>query len=130
MNEKQLDESLFWFYTEARNKKGKEYSKSLISFRNAIQRYLNNPPFTRNFKLNSTAFTSSNRMLNAKIKSLKQQGKENVQHKETMPVEDLKKLNASSVLTLSNPWSLLRNVWFHSVLYWCKLVHSRSARIL
>ena len=107
--------------TEARNKKGKEYSKSsLISFRNAIQRYLNNPPCMRNFKLNSAAFTSSNRMLNAKIKSLKQQGKENVQHKEAMPVEDLKKLKSSQVLTLSNPWSLLRNVWFHSVLYWCR----------
>ena len=59
-------------------------------------------------------------MLNTKIKGLKQQGKENVQHKEAIPVEDLKKLKASPVLSLSNPWSLLRNVWFHSVLYWCR----------
>ena len=35
-------------------------------------------------------------------------------------MEDLKKLKASPVLSLSNPWSLLRNVWFHSVLYWCR----------
>jgi len=59
-------------------------------------------------------------MLNAKIKSLKQQGKENVQHKEAMPVDDLQKLKAGPVLSLANPWSLLRNVWFHVVLYWCR----------
>ena len=35
-------------------------------------------------------------------------------------MEDLKKFKASPVLSLSNPWSLLRNVWFHSVLYWCR----------
>ena len=50
MNEKQLDESLSRFYTEARNKKGEEYSKSsLISFRNAIESYLNNPLYKKNF---------------------------------------------------------------------------------
>jgi len=36
-------------------------------------------------------------MLNAKIKSLKQQGKESVQHKEAIPVDDLKKLKAGPV---------------------------------
>lgn len=73
MNEKQLEESLSRLYTEARNKKGEEYSKSsLISLRNAIERYLNSPPSMKNFKLNSAAFTSSSRMLNAKIISLKQ----------------------------------------------------------
>ena len=68
MNEKQQDESLSRFYTEARDKKGEEYSKSsLISLSNAIERYLNSPPFMKIFKLNSAAFTSSNRMSNAKI---------------------------------------------------------------
>ena len=83
----------------------------------------------RNFKLNSAAFTSSNRMLNAKIKSLKQQGKENVQHKEAMPVKDLKKLKASPVLTLSISWSLLRNAWFHSVLYRCRRGRAGQRRL-
>ena len=59
-------------------------------------------------------------MLNAKIKSLKELGKENVQHKEAIPVDDLKKLKAGPVLRLTNPWSLLRNVWFHVVLYSCR----------
>ena len=58
-------------------------------------------------------------MFNAKIKSLKELGKENVQHKEAIPIDDLKKLKAGPVLRLTNPWSLLRKVWFHVVLYWC-----------
>ena len=59
-------------------------------------------------------------MLNAKIKSLKKQGKENVQHKDAIPVDDLKKLKAALLLRLTNPWSLLKNVWCHVVLYWCR----------
>ena len=111
MTNEHLDKSLAQFYTEARSKTGEEYSKSsLISLRNAIERHLNNPPFKRTLKLNSAAFTNSNRMLNAKIKSLKELGKENVQHKEAIPVDDLKKLKAGPVLRLTNPWSLLRNV--------------------
>ena len=121
MSDEQLDNSLSQFYTEARSKTGEEYSKSsLITFRNAIERHLNNPPYNRSLKLNSSTFSNSNRILNAKIKSLKQQGKENVQHKEAMPVDDLQKLKAGPVLSLANPWSLLRNVWFHVVLYWCR----------
>ncbi|KAL9964119.1 hypothetical protein ACROYT_G027703 [Oculina patagonica] len=88
VNDEQLDDSLAQFYTEARSKKGEEYSRSsLISFRNAIERHLNNPSYKRSLKLNSAAFSSSNRMLNTKIKSLKLQGKENVQHKEAIPID-------------------------------------------
>ena len=109
MSNEQLDNSLSQFYTEARSKKGEEYSKSsLITFRNAVERHLNNPPYNRSLKLNSSTFSNSNRMLNAKIKSLKQQGKENV-HKQAIPVDDLKKLKAGPVLSLANPWSSLQN---------------------
>ncbi|XP_068692575.1 uncharacterized protein [Montipora foliosa] len=115
MDEKQLDNSLSQFYIEARSKRGEEYSKSsLISFRNAIERHLNNPPYNKTLKLNSASFTNSNRMLNAKIKSLKKQ------HKDAIPVDNLKKLKAGPVLRLTDAWSLLRNVWFHVVLYWCR----------
>ncbi|KAK2555512.1 hypothetical protein P5673_022852 [Acropora cervicornis] len=121
MDEQQLDNGLSQFYIEARSKRGEEYrNSSLISFRNAIERHLNNSPYNKSLKLNSTSFTNSNGMLNAKIKSLKKQGKENVQHKDVIPVDDLKKLKAGRVLRLTNPWSLLRNVWFHVVLYWCR----------
>ena len=99
------------FYIEARSKREEEHSKSsLSSFRNAIERHLNNPPYDKSLKLNSAAFTNSNRMLNVKIKSLKKQDKENVQHKDAIPVDDLKKLKAGPVLRLTNPWSLERVV--------------------
>ena len=121
MDDKQLDNSLSQFYIQARSKRGEEYSiSSLISFRNAIESHLNNPPYNESLKLNSASFTNYNRMLNAKIMSLKKQAKENVQHKDAIPVDDLKKLKAGPVLCLTNPWSLLRNVWFHVVLYWCR----------
>ena len=48
-------------------------------------------------------------MLNAKIKDLKQQGKQNVEHKPDISPEDLQ--------------TLLRNVWFHTTLYWCHRGH-------
>ena len=56
MDEKQLDNSLSQFYIEARSKRGEEYSKSsLISFRNAIEMHLNNPPYNKSLKLNSAS---------------------------------------------------------------------------
>ena len=79
------------------------YLSSLISFRNAIERNLNNVPYNKGLKLNSASFT--------KIKRLKKEGKENVQHKDTISVDDLKKLKAGPVLCLTNPWSLLSNMW-------------------
>ena len=43
MNSKELDQNLARFYVEARTKKGEEYSRSaLLSFRNSIERHLNN----------------------------------------------------------------------------------------
>jgi len=50
--------------------RGEDYSKSLlISFRNATERHLNNPPYNKSLKLNSASFT--------KIKNLKKQWKGN-----------------------------------------------------
>ena len=59
-------------------------------------------------------------MLDAKIKHLKQTGKENVQHKPPLEQEDLAKLKTSGVFNLNHPLSLLRCVWFHIVLFWCR----------
>ena len=92
------------FSIEARSKSGEECIKSLlISFRNAIERHLNNSLYNKSLRLNSASFANSNRILNAKIKSLKKEGKENVQHKDAIPVDDLRKLKAGPVLCLINP---------------------------
>lgn len=59
-------------------------------------------------------------MLDAQIKNLKRSGKENVSRKPAIEDEDLQKLKSSEVLSLSSPLSLLRNVWFNVVLFFCR----------
>ena len=118
----QLDTNLRRFYAEARNKSGAAYSKStLLGFRHGIERYLNTPPLNKGLKLTSDSrFKRSNEMLNATVVSLRRQGKENVKHKPPIENEDLLRLKSSQVLALSSPLSLLRNVWFHIVLFFCR----------
>lgn len=107
---------------EARNKSEDVYSKStLLGFRYGIERYLNAPTLNKGLKLTSNLrFKRSNEMLNATVVSLKRQGKENVKHKPAIENEDLLRLKSSQVLALSSPLSLLHNVWFHIVLFFCR----------
>ena len=41
-------------------------------------------------------------------------------HKPAIEKVDLRKLKTNSTLLPSNPLGLLRNVWFHTSLYWCR----------
>ena len=118
----QLDQNLRRFYAEARTKKGEEYSKStLLGFRHSVERYLNAPPFNRGLQISSDPrFARSNQMLDAQIVNLKRSGKENVTHKPVIEEQDLHKLKSSGVFSLLSPLSLLRNVWFHVVLFFCR----------
>ena len=120
----QLNANLRRFYVEARSRTGDVYSKSsLLGLRHAIERYLNDPPLNKGLKLSSDArFKTSNEMLNAQLVNLKRLGKENVKHKPAIEQEDLAKLKSSKVMALTNPLSLslLRNVWFHVVLFFCR----------
>ena len=59
-------------------------------------------------------------MLDAQLVKMKKLGKENSQHKPMLEDKDMEKLKSSDVLPLSNSLSLLRNAWFHIVLYFCK----------
>ena len=122
MSPGQLDAILRRFYAEARSKSGDDYSKStLLGFRHSIERYLNAPPLNKGLKLSSDPrFKRSNEMLNAKVVSLKRHGKENVKHKPAIETEDLVRLKSSQVLSPSNPLGLLRNVWFHVILFFCR----------
>jgi len=47
-------------------------------------------------------------------------GKVNVTHKPAIEEENLQQLKASGVFSHSFPLSLLRNVWFHIVLFFCR----------
>ena len=118
----QLDHNLRRFYAEARTQKGEPYSKStLLGFRHGIERYLNSPPYNKGLQLASDPrFVRSNQMLDAQLINLKRSGKENVTHKPAIEEDHLQQLKASGVFSLSSPLSLLRNVWFHIVLFFCR----------
>ena len=93
----------------------------LLGFRQSVERNLNAPQLNKGLKLSSDRrFKRSNEMLNAQLVNLKRQGKENVKHKPAIESEDLVRLKSSQVLALSNPLALLRNVWFHVVLFFCR----------
>ena len=121
MTNNELDNYLRHFYAEARTKDGALYSRSsLLGIRNAIERYLNNPPLNRGIAISKgVEFQASNKLLQSQIKLNKRENKENVKHKPPIPEADLQKLKSSSALRGDNPWGLLRNVWFHINLYWC-----------
>ena len=122
MSIQELDENLRQFYAEARNRNGENYSRAtLLSLRNGIERFLNTPPNNRGISFNKDSrFVLSNQMLDAKIKQLKKDGLQNNTHKPAIEQEDLEKLKNGEILSLTQPLSLLRNVWFHIPLYWCR----------
>ena len=122
MSVEELDSALRSFYGEARKKNGEDYNKSsLLSLRNSIERKLNSPPYNRGIRItDNVCFAKSNQLLDAKIKALKREGKQNVQHKQPIELDDLRKLKNSDAINLTCPLGLLRNVWFHTTLYWCR----------
>jgi len=94
---------------------------TLLSLRNGIERFLNTPPNNRGISFNKDPqFVLSNQMLDAKRKQLKKDGLQNTTHKPAVEQEDLEKLTNGEILSLTQPLSLLRNVWFHISLYWCR----------
>ncbi|KAK3746096.1 hypothetical protein QZH41_004621 [Actinostola sp. cb2023] len=115
LSAKELDDNLKLFYTEVRNKEAGEYSRNmLIGLRSGLERYLNSPPHNKGIQISgNTLFKKSNMMLEAKLKNLKQQGKQSVQHKPAIVDKDLRKLKASAAISPSLPSTLLMNVWFH-----------------
>ena len=120
MSEEELDESLRRFYAEARTKTGEEYSRSsLLGFRNSVERHFN--ANNRSVKITrNPAFSRSNKMLESKLKALRREGKENVQHKAVIESADLIKINNSPFMSPHTPDGLLRKVWFYVTLYWCR----------
>ena len=122
MDNETLDGHLRLFYAEVKSVKGKDYGHStLLGIRYGLERYLNSPPHNKGISISGNPqFKRSNIVLNAKMKSLKQEGKQNVKHKPPLEPEDLEKLKLSGVFDSSNPLTLLRNVWFHAVLFWCR----------
>jgi len=59
-------------------------------------------------------------MLESKLKALRREGKENVQHKAAIESHDLIKLNNSPFMSPNTPAGLLRKSGLFCTLYWCR----------
>lgn len=121
MTEEQLDENLRHFYAEARTATGQEYSKiSLLSFRNAFERFLNENGQSVKLSKNPK-FHKSNKMLDSKLKVNRKEGKDHgITHKPVITKEDLQKLKKSPAMSPNSPSTLLNAVWFYVVYHWCR----------
>ncbi|KAL9962018.1 hypothetical protein ACROYT_G031072 [Oculina patagonica] len=113
MSNEELDESLRRFYAEARSQTGQEYSRpSLLGFRNSIERHII-ANSDRSLKITGNpVFARSNKMLEAKLKALRREGKEKVQHKAVIESQDLIKINKSPIMSPNTPEGLFRKVCF------------------
>ena len=122
MSFEEIDQVLRQFYAEAHSKDGKPYSRStLLALRNGIERYLSLPAVNRPIKFSQDPrFVLSNKMLDATLKQLKREGKENTRHKPPIESKDILTLKSHEALSIQRPLSLLRNVWFHVTLFWCR----------
>ncbi|XP_041045255.1 cell division control protein 45 homolog [Carcharodon carcharias] len=76
LGKEELCRALRSFYAEARSKSGQVYSKSsLISIRSSLNRYLNEPPYSRTLDLTKDPeLRSANLTLAAVIRKLEEQG--------------------------------------------------------
>ena len=98
MDNAMLDGNLRLFYVDVKNQGGKDYSKStLLGLRYGLERYLNCPPYNKGITISRNRGFKKSNVLNAKIKSLKQDGKDNIRHKPPLEQEDLQKLKTSGV---------------------------------
>ncbi|XP_048364496.1 BTB/POZ domain-containing protein KCTD1 [Sphaerodactylus townsendi] len=109
------------FYAEARSKSGQLYSKSsLISIRSSLNRYLNEPPYSRTLDLTKDPeLRAANLTLAAVIRKLEEQGAGPVVQKQAITRADLRKLYTCSVFSAQSPFGLLNKVWFETCMYFC-----------
>ncbi|XP_061593446.1 uncharacterized protein LOC133458009 [Cololabis saira] len=110
------------FYAEARSKSGQAYSKSsLISIRSSLNRYLNEPPYSRTVDLSrDPELRSANAELAAVLRRLELQGAGPVVQKQAVTRSDLRLLYyGSSVFDTHTPFGLLNKVWFETCMYFC-----------
>ncbi|KAL1022676.1 hypothetical protein UPYG_G00030850, partial [Umbra pygmaea] len=92
----------------------------LISIRSSLNRYLNEPPYSRTLDLTKDPeLRSANLTLAAVIRKLEEQGAGPVVQKQAITRSDLRKIYTSSVFNTDTPFGLLNKVWFETCMYFC-----------
>ena len=114
MDDKEINNLLEEFYPEARTTKGNKYSKStLIGIRASLNRHLRNPPHRRNTVImTAKEYSTSNRMLYAVLKDLKNEGLDKTKHYPAIREIDLDKIKEPGSFNLNDPKELQEKVFF------------------
>lgn len=112
----ELDRLLCSFYPSARTAKGEFYSKkSMLSVRYGLQKHFEKVVGID--IVNAPEFVRSNKIFQAVLVKLKQEGKCHVQHKDPLSREDLRKLY--DVFDLSTPRGLQNKVFVDFMVFFC-----------
>ncbi|CAC5400651.1 unnamed protein product [Mytilus coruscus] len=114
-----LDYALTELYAEVRNTDGGYYAKStLVGIRASINRHLRTQPFNKTYFIlyDDSAFLKSNKMFVAMIKKVQREGMDRTKHHPSISEGDLHKLRSSDALSIHNPRTLQRKIWFDLVL--------------
>lgn len=110
------------FYMDARKHDGTHYkTSSLDQFRYSLNRYLQSPPFNKQFDLiRDCEFAEANANFKAAITELKRIGKGETEHHPVITTEDRYVLYHSQHLNVGTPIGLYNKVQFDIRLYFCK----------
>ena len=109
-----LNQTLRQFYATVRTAKGEPYSvSSYAGLRAGINRFINDPPFSRCWSvICDSEFSSSNAVFIAMMKQIRKEGGDTSTHHSAISEADFLKIKTSSALSPETPCGLLHKVWF------------------
>lgn len=110
------------FYATVRTADSQHYSmSSYVCMRAGINRYINDPPYRRNFNImRDSEFNSANNVFLATLKKLKKEGKDATESHPAISPVDMQKLKKSKVLNTNTPDGLIRTVWFNIQIHFAR----------
>ncbi|KAJ1159373.1 hypothetical protein NDU88_012040 [Pleurodeles waltl] len=110
------------FYATVRTSDSQHYSvSSYVCMRAGINRYINDPPYRRNFNImRDSEFNSANNVFLATLKKLKKEGKDATDSHPAISPVDMQKLKKSKVLNTNTPDGLIRTVWFNIQIHFAR----------
>nr|XP_055042974.1 uncharacterized protein LOC129429980 isoform X2 [Misgurnus anguillicaudatus] len=118
----QMNSVLRDFYGSIRTNKGELYGiSSYPSLRSALNRHINEPPFSREWNLmQDSEFTSANNVFKGVVKQIRRSGADKTSHYPPMSFEDQQILKRSGALDPGHPKGLLNKVWYDIQLHFAR----------
>nr|XP_055023176.1 uncharacterized protein LOC129413508 isoform X2 [Misgurnus anguillicaudatus] len=110
------------FYGSIRTNKGELYGiSSYLNLQSALNRHINEPPFSREWNLmQDSEFTSANNVFKGVVKQIRRSGADKTSHYPPMSFEDQQILKRSAALDPDHPKGLLNKVWYDIQLHFAQ----------